>query len=614
MKNQQIKQKNENRKPFTFHHSSFIFSLLSFLLLLFILPLSSFAQTTTKGFQWIRHHGDEIPFNPEKVEDIQTDRWGNIYVAGQVNDLFVRDSSGTIIKSQRISVLDSLYNHGGLDSWLAKYDPQGNLLWHRYIGSGSDDVYSDMVTDLDGNCYIAGEMKYHNLRPASTVGRVVLANNELGTFIAKVDQNGNLLWHKPFGGDTISNVFIEYPANVKSLKLTDDGTLSAFIIGGGADSRGYQLLFDRDSLVKSYHEATFDLNGNYLGVKTFPFPRYDRLPNVQSIQANDNGYFITGILDRDTVFVGNDTVLKVNFDNAIHISFDSNLNHVHTFRTENNFDQFLSSKVIGDTVLVTGHFNVSTNTSVAFDTINYGGNPNASQEGGMFIFNSVGTLLGLYTAKSVGMHKQTITEAYIDGNSFGIAGAFTGEMSYSGTTNYIEAVDNCASCTNIDLFFALLDRNGNLIAEDVIYTSGFQTDAVFAMHRKDSMLYIGGFVGDSVIIPGVDTFITRGSNDAFIAAYNVGLVTSLEEPANYIKADNSILAYPNPTQGQVTLMGKALNNQAQLFSIWGQLVRTYRLDENAFQQQISLDNLDSGIYFLVIVGESEKQQVKIVKQ
>jgi hypothetical protein len=74
------------------------------------------------------------------------------------------------------------------------------------------------------------------------------------------------------------------------------------------------------------------------------------------------------------------------------------------------------------------------------------------------------------------------------------------------------------------------------------------------------------------------------------------------------------LAYPNPTQGQVTLMGKALNNQAQLFSISGQLVRTYRLDENAFQQQISLDNLDSGIYFLVIVGESEKQQVKIVKQ
>ena len=61
-------------------------------------------------------------------------------------------------------------------------------------------------------------------------------------------------------------------------------------------------------------------------------------------------------------------------------------------------------------------------------------------------------------------------------------------------------------------------------------------------------------------------------------------------------------------------MGKAVNNQAQLFSISGQLVKTYRLNENAFRQQINLDNLDSGIYFLIIIGEREKQQVKIVKQ
>ncbi len=60
-------------------------------------------------------------------------------------------------------------------------------------------------------------------------------------------------------------------------------------------------------------------------------------------------------------------------------------------------------------------------------------------------------------------------------------------------------------------------------------------------------------------------------------------------------------------------MGKAVNNQAQLFSISGQLVKTYRLNENALRQQINLDNLDSGIYFLII-GEREKQQVKIVKQ
>jgi hypothetical protein len=54
------------------------------------------------------------------------------------------------------------------------------------------------------------------------------------------------------------------------------------------------------------HEAIFDLNGNYLEAHSFPFPRFDRLPQITSIQSNDKGTFICGNLNRDTVLVGND--------------------------------------------------------------------------------------------------------------------------------------------------------------------------------------------------------------------------------------------------------------------------------------------------------------------
>ena len=74
-------------------------------LLLFFLSAVVPAQTTSKGFQWIRHHDNVIDNNPEKVEDIQTDRWGNIYVAGQVNDVYVRDSNGVRIKSRVLPTL-----------------------------------------------------------------------------------------------------------------------------------------------------------------------------------------------------------------------------------------------------------------------------------------------------------------------------------------------------------------------------------------------------------------------------------------------------------------------------------------------------------------------------
>ena len=195
--------------------------------------------------------------------------------------------------------------------------------------------------------------------------------------------------------------------------------------------------------------------------------------------------------------------------------------------------------------------------NIFFDTITHTGSSGAFQESGIFLFDIYGSLLGLYPSKSLNNHNAVVGAAYADNISFGIGGSFNYEMTFSGGTDYIEAVDRCNSCVNIDLFFALLDKQGNLIAEDVIYTSGFQSDAVFAMHRSDTMLYIGGFVGDSVIIEGVDTFVTRGANDAFLAAYNIGKVfTSLNEPSGYLKASNGILAYPNPTQGQVTLIGK----------------------------------------------------------
>lgn len=533
-------------------------------------------------------------------------------MAGQVNDLFVRDSTGANIKSKLNPFFDSLENYGGLDVWLAKYDPQENLLWHRDAGGGVDDAYYDMVADEDGNCYISGRLNNHNTRQTKSFNQTPIDDLGLGDYIAKVDANGNLLWHKSFGGDTIGGNFLRsYIINVYDIQLKNN-RLSTFIIGGGQLPFGYQLLFQRDSLDLGIHEAIFDLNGNYLEAHSFPFPRFDRLPQITSIQSNDKGTFICGNLNRDTVLVGNDTIVKTGSDNAFAAFFDTSYRYINSIYGSNRLDQFMDARLFGDTVAAAGHYIPNSNAQVRFDTINHTASPRAFQESGIFLFNIDGKLLGLYPSKSIGSHTATVAAAYIDGNSVGIGGSFNHELTYSGGSSYIQAVDRCASCINTDLFFALLDRQGNLIAEDVIYTSSFQNNAVFALHRRDSMLYIGGFVGDSVIIGGVDTFITRGSNDAFVAAYNVGLVTSIKENNTYIKADNGILAYPNPTQGQVTLMGKAVNNEAQLFSISGQLVKTYRLDENAFRQQINLNGLENGIYFLVIVGENEKQTIKIM--
>lgn len=573
---------------------------------------------TTKGFEWIRHHGDINSFNPEWIRDIQTDQAGNIYVGGEVNDIFVRDSNGNRIPSMRFSQ-DSIANYGNRDIWVAKYDPQGNLLWHRYAGSGADENYFDMITDQNGNTYISGFMLTQNLRKPRGFGAIPLDEDQIGGFIAKVDAGGRMVWYRTLGGDTISNNYFPYNASVNYLQFNSSGNLSAITFGGGDHPAGYQLLYGRDSLETGIHELEFDLNGNYLSFKSFDIPRPDRFMQVFSIEKNSNGAFISGIADQDTLLVGNDTILKTGINNAVVLAFDTNLNYRSNFTSTNNFDQFFDADLIGDTLVVAGLFNLSsaTNNTVTFDTINHTGWSNESQAGGIFLFDANTTrLLGFFPSRSIGNNTTvSVSSAYAEKNGFAIGGSFRGQTTFSGTSNYIEAINRCTNCINTDLFFSFLDRNGNLIAEDVIYSSGSANSAVFSMHRRDSILYIGGFVSDSVQIAGVDSFITQGSSDAFLAAYNIGQIsTSIAENDRFIKANNGILAYPNPTISQVNLMGKAINEEAQLFNISGQLVRSYRLNTTTFNQGISLEGLETGVYFLMIMNGNERQQLKIVKQ
>ena len=131
------------------------------------------------------------------------------------------------------------------------------------------------------------------------------------------------------------------------------------------------------------------------------------------------------------------------------------------------------------------------------------------------------------------------------------------------------------------------------------------------MEFTDSVVYIGGFIGDTVIIPGVDTLITQGDNDAFLAAYRLQGSTSLHEN-NIIHANQGLLAYPNPNQGVFHIMGKPLNNKAQLYNLKGQLIQEFKLDVNQFNQPLETKAVPAGIYFLVVQGEKERQLLKLV--
>ncbi len=155
------------------------------------------------GWQWAVSHGDA---GEESIHSITTDQWGNIYVAGVVEDLYVRDSAGNIQYDSNF--LPILYNYGQEDMWVGKYNFQGKNLWHNYAGGGSSDGVGFMEVDKEGNIYVTGSLYYNLQRPAHTFSNTAISFDSLGTYAAKLDSGGNLLWHKPYGFDSLTNYYI----------------------------------------------------------------------------------------------------------------------------------------------------------------------------------------------------------------------------------------------------------------------------------------------------------------------------------------------------------------------------------------------------------------------
>ncbi len=80
------------------------------------------------------------------------------------------------------------------DVFAAKLDRNGNLLWNTFLGGGGWDGGGGIAVDGSGNVYVSGDSpgKWGSPRRAFTA--------RTDAFVAKLDNNGNLLWNTFLGG------------------------------------------------------------------------------------------------------------------------------------------------------------------------------------------------------------------------------------------------------------------------------------------------------------------------------------------------------------------------------------------------------------------------------
>jgi hypothetical protein len=126
------------------------------------------------GFQ-IGTSGNDLAY------DVATDNKGNFYVVGTTRgDLFSTKQS----RDQ--------------DAWVAKYDPNGNLLWGRQFGANLNGSFSSgafgLDTDAAGNVYLSGLGVKENQR--QDIFNFPVQDD---SFATKFDTNGNQQWFTEIG-------------------------------------------------------------------------------------------------------------------------------------------------------------------------------------------------------------------------------------------------------------------------------------------------------------------------------------------------------------------------------------------------------------------------------
>ncbi|HEX7413447.1 MAG TPA: T9SS type A sorting domain-containing protein [Bacteroidia bacterium] len=197
--------------------------------------------------------------------------------------------------------------------FIAKYDPNGNVLWAKHAGGTGDDEGISVSSDVAGNVFVTGWF----FSPTITFGTYTLTNvDTVDVFIVKYDANGNVLWAKSGGGH----------AQVEGGSVSTDAAGDVFLTGGFL---GHTLTFDTYTLASAGSAdvfiAKYDANGNVLWAKRAGGTG-DEGGCSASTDVSGN-VFITGQFQSSTLSFGTYTLTNIGTDENVFIAkYDANGN------------------------------------------------------------------------------------------------------------------------------------------------------------------------------------------------------------------------------------------------------------------------------------------------
>jgi hypothetical protein len=546
------------------------------LLVLFFMLISSINQAQSLEWDWVRNAEGSSYIAGEGVA---TDFEGNVFITGSFEDPTITFGMTTLSNS------DATGN--SLDIFIVKYDKTGDVVWAKSLGGSKSDYVKTIVSDVDGNVYIAGSFR----SPSFALETTTL--NNLGysdMFIIKYDNNGNEVWAIRAGGEDSEEVL--------KIKIDDSKNV---LIAGNFRSKTFSFLsatLDNNEGNENIFLGKIDEKGNLIWVQSFKGNSSN-----QSIELDKDGnIYMTGYYGSTITFGSQD------------------------FTSNGTYDIFLlKCKSDGGVVWVNSIGGIS--DDVVYDVT-------SDKNGNIYItgaFVSPSIAIGSTTFIKIGETDFLILKFDPDGNliwgknegknnSYGegrcVAIDKMGNLIITGTFRSTDksfgpyTLFNNGESGSEDIFFLKYSEGGNLLMAKSI--GGIKSDIVNNLTKdlNGNFYLIGSFFSPSLSF-GSSTLI----NDGYLNFYVAKLFGDNASIVGEVK--NSFLqVYPNPSDGKFIF--KVNDNREIInirsFDLKGKLVKINY--ENIYQDGVIIHFQESekGFYFLEVYTDKGTQIFKVLIQ
>lgn len=251
----------------------------------------------TGNFLWAKQIGGANGTNSLNVHCIMLDNTGNIYICG---------SFGTSVDFDPGPAVFNLTSSNG-DAFICKLDNSGNFIWAKKIGGNSFDCAYSLAIDSLNNIIVSGYfLGTADFDTGAGVYTLTPKNSFWGDiFISKLNNNGDLIWVKAFGGansDDGCSIALDSLGNIYatgSFKGTVDFNPDSSFVNISTNPPFYSDLF----------VLKLDSSGNLVWVKSMGGPGND----VGSSICNDkNGNIVISGTFYGTVDFDPDSALSYN--------------------------------------------------------------------------------------------------------------------------------------------------------------------------------------------------------------------------------------------------------------------------------------------------------------